>query len=420
MKGAHAPFSANAPSGQHGQGALILLAIVAIVAVTVFSGFYGGGAVRNVYNRRNDIALAQAKDALMGYVVSRGDPLERPGDFPCPDRATDGNYDGTQDSPCATGLLGRLPWRTAPVGMGIVQGLNTDVLDASGERLWYGVSRNVVDPTGVAQMNPDILSSAPYPWITVRDSQGNVLSNRVAAVIIAPGPIVGGQSRAGATPGAAQYLDSLTVGGTTYSNADFDGDFITAPSSNTFNDRLIFITIDEIVPLLEKRAAREAGTALRAYYHDPLHPYFPYATPFGSNECDTTPRHAGFLPLVDADANCPHPLLAGLPAWFQANGWERFMVYVLAPACDMSTPGCTGTGYLTVGTTTSVGAAIVSAGRPLTNTDCHGMPYPAQTRPSTNVCDYLDNQENTDNDNVFSGVLPIGPNFNDQSFIIAP
>ncbi|MBZ0104302.1 MAG: hypothetical protein K8H84_01610 [Sulfuricella denitrificans] len=308
-RAAAAPF----PSSQRGMALMLLLLLVGVGALAVFVGGVNRAADQQERDRISTQSLARAKEALIGYVAMRQDP-ERPGDAPCPDNPTDGNYDGTQDAPCgnnpAAPRLGRLPWKTVVVGAAttVTEGLGLDIVDGYGERLWYAVSRNLVDPAGVAQFNPLLLTALPparRPWITVRDSLGNVVSNRVAAVFLAPGISLAGQLRSGATPAAGQYLDDFVVAGVNYSNADADDcldgtvcvtvasrtgeDFILAPRSGTFNDVMAFVTIDELMASIDRRVAGEIRAKLEVNH------------PFPSSLGDI--------------------VVSSWPSWFNDNGW---------------------------------------------------------------------------------------------------
>jgi hypothetical protein len=214
-------------------------------------------------------ALAEAKAALLGWALAHPD---RPGMLPYPDRNGDGNYDGDSDCPAgavnSSMRLGRLPWlgQDSPC-VAPLKGVGTSVTDGTGQRLWYAVSANVLyKPAagGYPVINSELLNTSTG-WLTVLDEHGATLSNRVAAVILAPGAPLSGQNRAGAAPGPADYLDTVTIGGASYSNADFDDIFIAARRGDGFNDELIYVTADELVPLVERRIVREARQCLVAY-----------------------------------------------------------------------------------------------------------------------------------------------------------
>ena len=224
------------------------------------------------------------------------------------DTAATKNYNGDAETGCfdrskANGLpliidqvnircLGRLPWRTF--------GLSNDAYsenDPTGIAPWYAVSGNLAFQKCLDYLNSDILDfsyvgficpvisgvpavSLPFPWLTVRDAKGVVLSDRVAFVIIVAGTAINGQSRPPAPnlAGPDQYLDSALVTVTsvtpdcasppcnlTYSNADLDNDFIQAEFSETFNDRLIYVTIDELMAKIEERAGKEIRASVQRF-----------------------------------------------------------------------------------------------------------------------------------------------------------
>lgn len=285
---------------QHQRGAVLLIMLVIMImgAMAFLVSELSKANLQIDRNIKSSDLLAQAKEVVIGYAISGG---SRPGDLPYQDRLVtptesggSPNYDGNQDlCPGLTGCLGRLPWRT--LGMSINSPSEND---PTGYMPWYAVSANLVDPTGVV-LNSELLNSAPppHPWLIVRDMNGNVLSNRVAFVIIIPGAPINGQSRPSSPNlgGADQYLDSITVPagcvapctpGITYSNADMDDDFIMGEehrwiddpanpgkkiedSTYYFNDKLIYVTIDELMPLIEKRIAREVKSCLDDYASAP-------------------------------------------------------------------------------------------------------------------------------------------------------
>jgi hypothetical protein len=203
--------------------------------------------------------------------------------------------------------------------------------DPNGVMPWYAVSANLVDPTNVV-FNPNLLNSNPtHPWLTVRDMNGYVLSSRVAIVIIVPGPALPGQSRPlSPLGGPNQYLDGITVpaGCTapcvagTYKNFDLDDDYIMGDehrwipdpnnpanriedSSYQFNDKLIYITIDELMPEIVKRVAGEARLALKSYYS--VKNQFPDAALLGSSGTAVPANDSGMLPTNLGACSCSFP-----------------------------------------------------------------------------------------------------------------
>jgi hypothetical protein len=198
--------------------------------------------------------------------------------------------------------LGKFPWRTLNLDVG-----NPSANDPLGQVPWMAISANLnYWDKCLAKFNSDVLSwtwsaaaascpaspnTIPYPWITVVDQFGNIASNRVAAVLVMPGgPIQTGnriQSRTTANPGyASDYLDaiSLPLGcsitcAAAYDNAGLTNVFIQIPAGTRypaasenaslagqpvkFNDVLIYITIDELMPYVERRVLSEMSAAIR-------------------------------------------------------------------------------------------------------------------------------------------------------------
>jgi hypothetical protein len=247
-------------------------------------------------------ALSEAKNALLGWAINH--PIN-PGTLPFPDRieASNPNYDGDIDcvttAVANTHLIGKFPWRdiqSTCKDAGSLSGLQTNVFDVNGERLLYAVSKNLVYETpDYPEISLSMLDRTT-DWITVRDKNGGVLSDKVAFVVIASGSATGSQDRSAATPTTANYLDSVTIGGTctggtvtggtTYSNSDTDQDFIIYPNSDltadecdSFNDQLVFVTIDDLMDSLKKRVLSEISNVFSAYHNDYgalpwLSPYF--------------------------------------------------------------------------------------------------------------------------------------------------
>jgi hypothetical protein len=174
--------------------------------------------------------------------------------------------------------FGRLPW----LSYGLAGPSTVD--DEGGAVPWMFVSANLVVGAGCLTLSANIVAypyqggcpsaplKVPFPWLTVVDNRGNVLSAQVAIVLILPGPAVTNAQRRTSpndrSPTA--YLDSLTVTATCpkpcvpgpYNNANYSTNgawtFVDAPPSTAlgpppayygqpfaFNDRLIYITASE-------------------------------------------------------------------------------------------------------------------------------------------------------------------------------
>ncbi|PKO25844.1 MAG: hypothetical protein CVU35_02085 [Betaproteobacteria bacterium HGW-Betaproteobacteria-8] len=309
----------NSPFRQRGAVLILMVFIIGLVVTAVMIKSFNAASSKMQQDEKMLLALGQAKEALLAWAVSH---KHNPGLFPWPDRNGDGNYDGSSD--CATNsfayslFIGRLPSKpdTSPcydpnTGLNVYAGYSTypgmgqEFIDFEGNQLWYAVSRNVVRNNQAALdpiINPSIINSPTEPWLRVVDTRGNLISDRVAVVIIAPGSPLEGQNRSGAA-GISNFLDLITVGATTYSNRDYDDpdeDFVMggdATLNNMFNDRLVFITIDELIYAVEKRVAAEARKELQTY--QAALGRFPYAAPLGSTGGYSCVNGAtsGLLPL---------------------------------------------------------------------------------------------------------------------------
>lgn len=287
-------------------GALILIAFMIGIALTAFViKNFNTSSIKAEQDAKTMEALGQAKEALIAWSVTYGD---LPGLMPYPNRGTDGAGYGDGGADCFAGstafnyafLIGMLPTKDSidtncisltrkglPEFAVVNNQVSPELIDVTGNPLWYAVSRNLVrnyeSPATSPVINPSIINNPAHAWMVVRDSAGTIISDRVAIVIIAPGPPLAGQNR-GNTVTSSHYLDQVTIGATTYSNRDYDQpdeDFIIGDiTSGTFNDRLVYITIDELMAMLEQRAAAEARDALRRYRD--ASGQLPYSAPLGS------------------------------------------------------------------------------------------------------------------------------------------
>ena len=317
----------GAPCGRGQRGAVLLAALT--VALLAGAGILLARLDNAAVQRARETAataqaLAHARWALIGWSVGAGltaSGVEHaPGVLPFPDRNTDARgYDGKAD--CVTRglsdrhLIGRFP-AVGEASPCPTRALGVELYDGWGEPLWYAVSRNIVNHRGGRgsdpPINPGLLDAAPaYPWLRLIDASGAVVRGRggapleIAAVIIAPGPPLPDQTRTGVAPGIAQFLDTVTVNAVTYDNADSDGcrdavagaraytdcagrtgeEFILYPDSrntaidtDSFNDRIAYITAEELLRAAEARALGEMAVVLERYRSS--HAAYPWMAPY--------------------------------------------------------------------------------------------------------------------------------------------
>ena len=312
------------------RGAVLLVALaLTLIAGTgaLLARLDGAATVRARETAVTSRALADARRALIGWSVGAGlagsGHAHTPGVLPFPDRNTDPKgYDGEAD--CVTSglsdrhLIGRLAFagEASPCP---ARAMGVEIRDGSGEALWYAVSRNVVNHRGGGApdppINPGLLDATPaYPWLRLVDANGSVLIAsdgeplEIAAVVIAPGAPLPGQARTGSAPDPAAYLDSVTVDGMTWDNADSDGcrdavagatahadcpgrtgeEFILYPDSrdtaietDSFNDRIAWVTAEELLRAAEARALGEMAVVLERYRS--RHGAYPWLAPYAAD-----------------------------------------------------------------------------------------------------------------------------------------
>jgi len=315
---------------QHGVILLLIVLSMLAIAGTIFLAAVGksrsGASAESI--RAQFSSAVDLKQALLGYVLSA--PISasylRPGSLPLPDSLAGGSYDGQSDTKCLStatnGLLaannntalqrclGRWPWAVIPIDMPDAARDSAGVLqanDPNGGIPWLAVSANLAFlDSCLPVLNSDVSNLAyttfacgsttalPHPWLTVRGSNGEAITNRAAAVIILPGKMVtreGGYAQARASAAApgnpVDYLDriSLPIGCSasctgTYDNAGLNNEFIqlsstlqypdnaedaTKRGAVPFNDIVAYITIDELVPYLERRVLAETKNALNTF-----------------------------------------------------------------------------------------------------------------------------------------------------------
>lgn len=324
------PYEIRAHTKQRGIVLLlVVLILLAIGATTLFVGIASNNAVLARQQQRagtdNETLLA-AKSALIGWLVQKtdGGSGSRLGNLPTPDSLAYGAYSGRSDtltspkclSNSGTGVpgialggsgnvnmrcLGKFPWRDLSLELAQVETHdplgNVPWLAVSANLIWWEKCLDILNSDILNWIYPGSFTSCPsaagvlpYPWLTVRDENGNVLSNKVAAVLILPGPAIATGNRTQARSAAslgnpADYLDaiSLPLGcsascAATYDNADLTNQFIRIPPGTrypanaedaskagqalSFNDTLIYLTVDELIPYVERRVLSEMSKAI--------------------------------------------------------------------------------------------------------------------------------------------------------------
>ena len=240
----------------------VLIIILVIAAVLYTTATSGTMALANRQADDTARTMAEVKEALIGWSAARtpvaGSLNRRPGELPCPDN----DNSGTDSGSCVAGAIGRVPWKS----LGI-----PEPKDSTGETLWYAIAGPFRNHN---MSSAPITSDTEGDLIVYLDSNATTITSQAIAVIFSPGASLEMQDRgatvaACATTGtpiagnlcAANYLES--TGG--INNAQTNGPFIQAQKSSTFNDRVLAITNEDLMPIVEQRVAREVIGYLNAY-----------------------------------------------------------------------------------------------------------------------------------------------------------
>ncbi len=337
-------------SKQQGFALIVFLALLTTAAAAITVKAINNGNNQITRDQITAAALAQAKEALIGYAASvdLSSTTRRPGDLPCPDT----NNDGFTETECGSGAgshqekrLGRLPWKT----LGL-----PDLRDGSGERLWYAVSNNFKYNTRTACtsagqagcLNSDTVGTISVfsPDITPINDGGG--STGAVAIIIAPGNALTRQDSVAQTRGCTSGVDCdvtdkdkcITASPTTVpkcnplnyldnargkDNATFtDGSstvgfiqgIIKDGSGNVIlNDQLLVVSQEDIMRPIQKRVAGEVKNCLNDYAAHNFNRY-PWAAPItdlGSTYQDISGTIFGRIPdRLDKTKNDSNDLMS--------------------------------------------------------------------------------------------------------------
>ncbi|GHT96469.1 hypothetical protein AGMMS49545_21510 [Betaproteobacteria bacterium] len=258
----------TSPSRHSGAALLVVLLILILGGLGWFLQQAPAPAIiKSERDQATAQAMAKAKEALLGYAAyypeSNSNPPDTPhprkgfvpGHLPCPDTGNALENEGAEAGTCegkGISVIGHFPWRSlgAPPPR-----------DGEGECLWYAVSGN-----HKANPKADLLNPDSDALLTIVTADGTVLAEQVVAVLFSPGAPLPGQQRA-YTKGecrwdydASRFLDTLNGVNNSAPNAASEGisRFIIADANATFNDRLLWITRDELFARVEARMPPDA------------------------------------------------------------------------------------------------------------------------------------------------------------------
>lgn len=230
--------------------ALLVLMLVLIIGSSYFLVTkLNTNLAKTRQSEETGLALSTAKNALIGYAISYPDkvnPNFGPGYLPCPDLDNDGDAEGS----CALAnptnrTTGRLPFETLEL---------SELRDGSGASLWYALSDRYRNFNGFTPLNSETAGELTINKVVDIDKVVDIV-----AIIIAPGEPFDYQDRSADANDVTNYLED--------DNSDLDVNFVTNANVN-FNDRLIVITRQELMEVVEKRVLGEVAQALRTYRDD--------------------------------------------------------------------------------------------------------------------------------------------------------
>jgi hypothetical protein len=247
-------------SKQNGYALILMLVLVTMGILYSVVNQFSFASVKWGRVQNTNAALLQAKEALIGDVVSQS-PVASAGYLPLPDLGfnvvpTEGNFaPNFSGNNLGYSVAGKLPWKSLGISA---------LRDEHGECLWYVVSgrfKNTPPPGGVVNWDTQ-------GQIDVIDGNGAVIATNMVALIVAPGQVLDGQNRAlanlayaqcGGNYDARNYLDSYAfsdaVSGQLNYFAGSTNNRVALNSSNKqfvmtesdhYNDRFLYVTIDDI------------------------------------------------------------------------------------------------------------------------------------------------------------------------------
>lgn len=311
---------------QQGVTLLIFAVIIVLAAASFAVSRLSINDVKTKQLIKTRLVLKEAKAALIAYAVNYPEitsAVRGPGYFLCPDTDNDGEAETGCNGPAT---VARLPWKT----LGI-EGLR----DSDNERLWYAISQNFDYTSSPANK---LVNTATVGSISLKNSNGVLINDgtsidALVAVIIAPGAALTRldgypQNRNGNPDNAIDYLDNLNGEDNAMFVHNSTNGFIEGDSNannNEFNDLVITITYNDIMPLIQKRVAAEMQKSLNDFSDNANCGVYP-------------PADAGRFPVDAPQWSEPGCATGLLPAWIKKEGWHDFYIYtqpVLATdVCD--------------------------------------------------------------------------------------
>lgn len=218
-------------SCQQGMTLIMLVFIIGLAGTAFLLHALNANTVKIEQSKQSAIALAQAKEALIGYAVTYRDSDDPNhandvfGYLPAPDLGSSRNGTAEEGNAAANfsgnsknlTVIGRLPWRT----LGL-----SPLRDGNGECLWYAVSGSFQNNQKADALNWDSLGhfdvySSDGTLAGTISLTGTNYHKRPVAIIFSPGAVLPGQNRQPSTTDAVStcggnydahnYLDSFSA-----------------------------------------------------------------------------------------------------------------------------------------------------------------------------------------------------------------
>jgi hypothetical protein len=375
------------------QRGFVALLMMVLVAVGIFGAMAAWVASEPPPSKQaiNRVVLAQAKEALLAYVVETALSGQNTR-LPCPDIDGDGTADAAPiplgaAKPCGLAgntQLGLLPWNALSM---------PPLRDAYGECLWYAVDGQFKKATGsdaTLGVNADTDGR-----ITIKDEAGNTLADKVVAVVFARSAQTGLQGRSASASGAppcattpsgdaAQdatgYLDSSNAAPATspLTSVNLVSATQLATDKVSWSHQLIWITADEFAAVAMRVNAEPLATAFKAAVATSgASGRFPFAAAAPGGTCQhQPPLYRGFLPVSCNFDTFSFTLNAPV---LQADKWDELAFYAVAPSCAFDAPSCAPSATLIA--SGSVKGALLARGRKLSGQDCGASTGSVATQP---------------------------------------
>lgn len=280
---------------QRGAAFIVMLVILVMGVATIMVRSLSSSGIKIERDVKTAEALAQAKEALIGYAASDD---TRPGELPCPDIDGDGKLTmGTDYSfgspPLCSSFVGYLPWFT----LGL-----PELRDGNNEKLWYALSNDFYAG------NSAVLNSDTQGQLSIT---GNVTMSNVAAIVFAPGAPLCGKTHN--SNNVTDYLEAGDGTTTSYALKSFSDD-----CNSPYNDNLVAITASHIFPTVEKIVGDEIKQMLNIYYA--AWGAYPFAAPFSDPSTSSFVGSAGtFNGLLPRASTATPANLAAFPVWRSAS-----------------------------------------------------------------------------------------------------